>query len=100
MLIFAPITAEHARVAGLFGPNIFVRGLLTSSELLDRFREEIDILFVPISFDAADRANVEVNFPSKLTDYTAAGLPMVLRSQKRTSRKPPSKALYIGCDPN
>jgi hypothetical protein len=31
-----------------------------------------------MSFDAVDRANMEISFPSKLTDYTAVGLPLLV----------------------
>jgi len=41
-------------------------------------REEADTLFVPMSFRLADRANMELAFPSKLADYTAAGLPLLI----------------------
>ena len=35
-------------------------------------------LFLPTSFDQTDRAAVEVLFPSKLADYTAIGLPILI----------------------
>src|SRR5687768_11770515 len=41
-------------------------------------REEADALFVPMSFDESDRANMEMAFPSKLADYTATGLPLLI----------------------
>jgi hypothetical protein len=31
-----------------------------------------------MSFNAVDRANMEISFPSKLTDYTAVGLPLLI----------------------
>jgi hypothetical protein len=52
--------------------------LLSSSELLTRLREDADALFVPMSFDPSDRANMEMAFPSKLADYTATGLPLLI----------------------
>ena len=33
---------------------------------------------MPMSFNAVDRANMEFSFPSKLTDYTTAGLPLLI----------------------
>ncbi len=33
---------------------------------------------MPMSFDASDRANMEMAFPSKLADYTATGLPLLI----------------------
>ncbi len=43
-----------------------------------RLRDEADALFVPMSFDASDRANMEMAFPSKLADCTATGLPLLI----------------------
>jgi glycosyltransferase involved in cell wall biosynthesis len=78
LLIFGPLTPEVARQAGLERPNIVLRGLVKSGELISRLREEADALFVPMSFAATDRPNMEISFPSKLTDYTAVGLPLLI----------------------
>src|SRR5207253_6403 len=79
LLIFGPLTMAGARRAGLESCNIQVCGLLKSNDLIRRFRDEVDVLFVSMSFDAADRANVQLSFPSKLADYTAAGLPLLIQ---------------------
>ena len=76
LLIFGPLTTDESQQAGLRDAEI--RGLLSSSELLTQLREEADALFVPMSFDPADRANMEMAFPSKLADYTASGLPLLI----------------------
>lgn len=78
LLIFGPLTPNVASKAGLARPNITLRGLVPSGELMARFREEADALFVPMSFDSAERGNMEAAFPSKLTDYTAVGLPLLI----------------------
>jgi glycosyltransferase involved in cell wall biosynthesis len=78
LLIFGPLEAEDARQAGLDSRNVILRGLVTSDELMKRFREEVDVLFVPMSFDPDDEANMRMGFPSKLTDYTAVGLPLLI----------------------
>jgi hypothetical protein len=41
-------------------------------------RDEADALFVPMSFASEDRTNMELAFPSKLADCTAAGLPLII----------------------
>ena len=43
-----------------------------------RMRDEADVLFVPMSFEASDRNNMQLSFPSKLTDYTASGVPLLI----------------------
>jgi glycosyltransferase involved in cell wall biosynthesis len=78
LLIFGPLTAEAARQIGLDLPNVTVGGLLNWPELMARLRDEADALFVPMSFDLADSSNMELAFPSKLADCTAAGLPLLI----------------------
>jgi glycosyltransferase involved in cell wall biosynthesis len=78
LLLFGPLTPDIASQAGLHGPNTEVRGLLSSSDLMARLRDEAHALFAPMSFDACDRANMEMAFPSKLADYTATGLPLLI----------------------
>ena len=72
LLIFGP------NQFGLDDPNTENCGLISSSQLLTRLREEAHALFVPMSFDASDRVNMQMAFPSKLADYTATGLPLLI----------------------
>lgn len=78
LLLFGPVDPRGIRTLGLDLPNVVVRGLVSSRELIERCRAEADFLFVPMSFDVSDRFNSELSFPSKLTDYTAAGLPLLI----------------------
>jgi hypothetical protein len=78
LLIYGPLTREVSATIGLDRQNIDVRGLVSSSDLIQRVRDEADILFVPMSFHPECRARIETNFPSKLTDYTAMGLPLLI----------------------
>ena len=78
LLIFGPLTPEAAREVGLDSPRTVVRGLVSASELMTQLRAEADALFVPMSFAAEDRTNMELAFPSKLADCTAVGLPLVI----------------------
>jgi hypothetical protein len=78
LVIYGPITPAGARESKLEAPNILLGGLLPSSRLIDVMRDEADALFVPMSFAKADRANMRISFPSKLTDYTAAALPLLI----------------------
>ena len=78
LLIFGPLTREAAREAGFDDQRTEVCGLLSWSDLMTRLRDEGDALFVPMSFHASDRANMEMAFPSKLADCTATGLPLLI----------------------
>ena len=78
LLIFGPLTRQQAVAAGLHGPTVEIGGLLSSEMLMQRLREEADVLLVPMSFAEEDAVNMQMGFPSKLTDYTAVGLPMLV----------------------
>jgi hypothetical protein len=78
LLIYGPLTSKAASAGGLEAVNIELGGLLPSSRLMQRLREVADVLFVPMSFDAGNRINMEISFPSKLTDYTSVGLPLLI----------------------
>ena len=85
LLIFGPLTSDVAEQVGLKDPNTEIRGLLTWTDLMSRLRDEADALFVPMSFAESDRANMEMAFPSKLADYTATGLPLLIYGPKYCS---------------
>ncbi len=77
LLIFGPVTPDDATRSG-FDSTTTACGLLNSSELITRLRDEADALFVPMSFESCDRVNMEMAFPSKLADCTAVGLPLLI----------------------
>lgn len=78
LLIFGPLTNSEATSAGLNLPNVELCGFFKWPDLIERLRHEADALFVPMSFTPADRLNMEMAFPSKLADYTAVGLPLLI----------------------
>jgi len=78
LLLFGPVTAEQAASVGLAHPRIRACGLLPAGELMTRLRNEADALVVPMSFAPEDRLNMQLSFPSKLTDYTATALPLLI----------------------
>jgi len=78
LLLFGPISQEEAKRNGLNEPNVVFGGLVSPSDLIVRLRNEADVLFVPMSFCQSDRSNMEMAFPSKLADYTATGLPLLI----------------------
>lgn len=78
LLVFGPYTAEQLAERGLKGDNIIVGGSVAPADLAQRLRAEADLLAASVSFDPAIRSAMEMCFPSKLTDYTAAGLPILV----------------------
>jgi hypothetical protein len=41
-------------------------------------RDEVDVLLVPMTFRDDLRFDMQISFPSKLTDYTAIGVPILI----------------------
>ena len=78
LLLFGPFDPGHARASGLSSDNIVFRGMLNSEDFKRAIREEADVLLVPMDFEARGAANARMSFPSKLTDYTAVGLPLLI----------------------
>jgi hypothetical protein len=58
---------------------------LPERELVQRLREDADATYLPMPFDEVHQLNMRLSFPSKLTCYTAAGLPVVIRGPKDCS---------------
>ena len=80
LLVYGPMSEEAGVTAGLTQRNIRWGGMIPSNQLIERLRAEVDMLFVPMSFDAQDRLNMGVGFPGKLADYTTAGLPLIIHA--------------------
>jgi hypothetical protein len=79
LMIFGPHTSESLSDWGLSRANILNQGLVPSTELIFRCRREGDFLFVPMSFDGVGHMeNMRLSFPSKFTDYTVVGLPLLI----------------------
>lgn len=85
LLLYGPITAASAHSNGLCGTNVELRGMLPSHDLIKALRGEADVLYVPMSFAPEDRLAMKTNFPSKLTDYTAVGLPILIQGPADSS---------------
>lgn len=62
-----------------------VRPPISSYDLIHELRETADFLFVPLSFLPSESVAVRTSFPSKLTDYTCAGLPMLFYAPAESS---------------
>lgn len=78
LIIYSPLSEESIQQLGLNRSNVTTRSLIPSQKLIYTLRQEADVLFVPMSFDEDERPNMEMSFPSKLTDYTGIGLPLLI----------------------
>ena len=75
LLIFGPDKAQ-VDANGLNRPNVVAHGFVYN--MLERIRAEANVLFVPMTFEEREKANMQISFPSKLAEYTAAGLPLLI----------------------
>jgi hypothetical protein len=78
LVVYSNLNAGGIRECGLEGSHVSVRPIMPFKELLETLRRDVDVLFVPMSFAAEDAQNMNVAFPSKLADYTAVGLPLLI----------------------
>ena len=79
LLLFSPHSSDNLGALGLNRPNIIAQGLLSSGDLIRRLSSEADFVFAPMAFQSdAIRHNMQLSFPSKLADYTATGVPLLI----------------------
>lgn len=78
LVVYSNLNAGGIRDCGLEGRHVSVRPVMPFGELLESLRGDVDVLFVPMSFAAEDAQNMRLGFPSKLADYTAVGLPLLI----------------------
>jgi hypothetical protein len=79
LLLYGPHSPGELKSWGLDRQNVVPQGVANPTELISRLREQADFVFVPMAFDAEiANYNMRVSFPSKLVDYTATGLPLLI----------------------
>ena len=76
--LYTQATAEGLAAHNLDRPNVRFRGFFNAAEMGDRVGRTALALFLPASFDLRERIDISTLFPSKLADYTAIGLPIVI----------------------
>ena len=100
LIVFGPYGAKELAARGLAGENVVVGGSVAPHDLADRLRAEADVLLASVSFDTRYLAAMELCFPSKLTDYTATGTPILVHgpptcSAVRWARENPDVAEIV-----
>jgi hypothetical protein len=63
---------------GLESPSVRIAGFFPAREMGERIAGTAHALFLPASFEMRERDDVATLFPSKLADYTAIGLPIIV----------------------
>jgi len=85
LLVFGPYTTESLAERGLAGDNVIAGGSVPPTELATRLRSEADLLAASVSFSSEIRSAMELCFPSKLTDYSATGTPILVHGPPTSS---------------
>ena len=85
LILFGGFSETSERQLRAESPAIEFRGFVPYQEMIRGLRESADVLFVPMSFAADQRDNMSLSFPSKLTDYTATGLPLLIHGPAYSS---------------
>ena len=76
--LYTRATADELRGLDLNRPNVRLAGFFAPPEMAERMSDSAHLLFLPASFLPAEATDVSTLFPSKLADYTAVGLPLLV----------------------
>jgi hypothetical protein len=92
--LYSRSTPSSLTAVGLDRPNVRLHGFFPASEMGERVARSAHCLFLPASFDLRERTDVATLFPSKLADYTAIGLPILIWGPAYSSA-----ARWAACNP-
>ena len=85
LVVFGGFSEDAKRQLLAESAALSFHGFVPFDRMIREMREIADVLFVPMSFDVAERDNMAISFPSKLTDYTATGLPPLIHGPEYSS---------------
>lgn len=104
-MAYTPQHSELAARASASGVTVEAHAPVHSDELLARLRTDADCLLLPQSMAEADRAWVATAFPTKWSDYSTLGLPVIVwappgsSSARFVSEHPGCAELVVGTAP-
>ena len=84
VVVFGPFDPVKQQELRALHAGFEFRGLVSPAEMIAGARDA-DLLFAPMAFDAGSRDNMTVSFPSKLADYTAAAVPILIHAPSYSS---------------
>jgi glycosyltransferase involved in cell wall biosynthesis len=84
--------------------HLEIRAPLSSPELVRRLHEEADLLLLLTSFEPGLMEVIRTQFPSKMVDYTAAAVPILVVAPEQSGiadylQERPTSAQLV-CDPS
>jgi hypothetical protein len=78
LLLFGPFSTTTLNKWGLDLDAVENRGLIDSDDIGSHLAREADVLLVPMSFADYEKENMRLGFPSKIAEYAATGIPMLI----------------------
>jgi glycosyltransferase involved in cell wall biosynthesis len=85
LLVFSHIDPESAYAEDWVRSSMDLRSFVPQEEIIPTLRREADTLLLPMAFEGKGRVVNQTNFPSKLAEYTATGLPLFVWGPAETS---------------
>jgi glycosyltransferase involved in cell wall biosynthesis len=78
LLLFGGHSLETARKHNLDRPHITRFPMMPMDQLIHTLRDQAHAMLVPMTFRDDLKFDMQISFPSKLTDYTAIGVPILI----------------------
>jgi glycosyltransferase involved in cell wall biosynthesis len=85
VLVFSNVDPEKGRCSDWVRTNMDLCSFVPQEEIIPTLRRDADALFLPMGFSESNRVQERTNFPSKLTEYTATGLPLIVHGPPNSS---------------
>jgi glycosyltransferase involved in cell wall biosynthesis len=103
--LYMKMPPERLPEFGLTPPTVRIVGFFPSAALAERIADTAHALLLPASFRPEERTSVSTLFPSKLADYTAIGMPIIIWGPSYSSAarwglvNPAAAVTYTAPDP-
>jgi glycosyltransferase involved in cell wall biosynthesis len=78
LLLFGGHSLQTAQKFNLDRPHVTRFPMMPMDQLIHTLRDQADAMLVPMTFRDDLKFDMQISFPSKLTDYTAIGVPILI----------------------
>ena len=103
--LYSRTSVDWLASVGLTPPTVRVAGFFPAAEMAERVAATAHALFLPASFRPEEQVHASTLFPSKLADYTAIGMPILVwgptysSAARWAAENPDGAVLLAGDDP-
>jgi glycosyltransferase involved in cell wall biosynthesis len=78
VVVYSNVSRDELSEREWLRDNVCLNGFVPPCKIIQELRREVDILLLVSSFQGRYRETAKTNFQSKMTDYTATGLPILV----------------------